>query len=1059
MVLSRPRWHEAGDRPTYSLLQECLMRLVALATFFLIASQPILLPAAEPSKLPPPVKCKIDFVKDVQPIFRKTCYSCHGAEEQEAGLRLDLKARALAGGDGGKEILPGKSGESRLLQLVAGLDEDTGIMPPEGEGTPLTAEQIAILRAWIDQGAKWPDSADLTVKKSNHWSLQPIRRAPLPAVKNAAWAINPIDVFVLAKLEAKGIAPSPPASRSTLIRRVYLDLLGLLPTSAEVEQFVNDPSPAAYETMIDRVLTSPHYGERWGRHWLDLARYADSDGYEKDRARPWAWRYRNWVIDALNADMPYDVFSVEQLAGDMLPDATTEDRVASGFHRNTLHNTEGGTDKEEDRVKKTVDRTNTLGAVWLGLTVGCAQCHSHKYDPLTQREYYQLFAFFNSIDETDIDAPRPMDQERFRLAKEAFDREHVKRTAAVAEYKQNQLAKAQAAWEKTALDTGVVWRSIEVATAASKNGATLEKQADGSILAKGKNAVSDVYSIEAVVSGKPITAVRLEVLPDDSLVKKGPGRANNGNFVLTTFQVKAQPNNGAAKPSVVALANTKADFSQKDWEVAKAINASPSDGWAVSPEIGKRHVAVFEFKQPISFEGGTRLTFVLDQNYQGEPHNLGRFRLSVTSGRLPATLEGLPGQVADALAVAAEKRSKQQRAEIAQYFKTRDPELARLNKLVADHAAKAPKPAGVKAQSVAQTAQPRPTNILIRGNFLNKGEPVSPSTPAVLNGLTKRGAQADRLDLANWLFAKENPLVARVTVNRIWQRIVGRGIVGTVDDFGTQGDRPSHLELLDWLASEFRDGGWSLKEIQRTIVTSQTYRQSSAVRPELAEVDPENLLLARQRRHRVEAEVIRDLSLAASGLLDTRIGGPSVRPPQPAEYSNLTYANSAKWQVSKGGDAYRRGLYTFFQRTSPYPMLMTFYSPDSTSCTAQRSMSNTPLQALTLWNDPVFFECAQALGARVLREGRKSADAAETARARASFAFRSCLSREPSDEELQDVLALYAAQRALYQRHHEMAEQICGNQAVPKSDTAAELAAWIVVGRTVMNLDEFITRE
>lgn len=1009
--------------------------------------------AAEEKPLPKAGEAKIDFVKDIQPILQRTCYSCHGAEEQEGGLRLDLKARAFEGGDGGKSIVPGKSAESRLIQLIAGLDEDAGLMPPEGEGTPLTPEQIGIFRAWIDQGASWPDSADVASAKVYHWSFQPIARAAVPAVKDAQWVINPVDAFILARLEAEGIKPSPEAARATLIRRVYLDLIGLPPTPEQLNSFLNDQSPNAYERMVERVLASPHYGERWGRHWLDLARYADSDGYEKDRARPHAWRYRNWVIEALNADLSYNQFSVLQIAGDMLPNAAIEDRVASGFHRNTLHNTEGGTDKEEDRVKKTVDRTNTVGTIWLGLTVGCGQCHSHKYDPLTQREYYQLYAFFNSIDEVDIDAPLPADQQRLLLAKKAFDAEQAKLKQAVTDYEQTKLAAAQVVWEKTARETAIVWRNIEVQSAKSKHGATLEKQKDTSLLAKGKNVVSDVYTIETTVN-EAITAVRLEVLPDDSLTQKGPGRANNGNFVLTTFKLQASPVGSDGAASDVSLAAAKADFSQNEWEVAKAINGDATDGWAVSPEIGKRHVAVFELKQPVQFDGGTKLTFVLDQNYtHGETHNIGRFRLSVTSGKLPASLEGLPANVAASLAVAADKRNAEQAKQVTEYFKTVDPELAKLSRIVADHAAKAPKPSGVKAQTVSQTAQPRQANVHIRGNFLIKGDPVTPLTPSALHRFAPRDKQADRLDFANWLFAEDNPLMSRVTVNRIWQRIFGRGIVETVDDFGTQGGAPSHPALLDWLAREFRTQDFSIKRMQRLIVTSRTYRQSAAYRPDLTEIDPQNVLLARQERRRVEAELIRDLALAASGLLDSRLGGPSVRPPQPAEYSALTYANSAKWQVSKGGDAYRRGLYTFFQRTSPYPMLMTFDSPDSTECCAERSLSNTPLQALTLWNDPAFFECAQSFGRRVL-----SAPVSTTAD-RARYAFELCLSRPPSVDELAAVVSLFESQAAWAKQNGAAAAEIVGKRTPPADSSVEEWSAWTIVGRTLMNLDEFITRE
>ena len=1014
---------------------------------------------ASGDELPAAAGRKIDFVAEIQPILRRTCYSCHGAEKQESGLRLDVKARAFAGGDQGKVIVPGERA-SRLLTIIAGLDDKVDRMPPEGEGTPLTAEEVGAFRAWIEQGAVWPDEADGASSSTQHWSFQPIQHPPLPAVNDAAWVANAIDCFILSRLEHEQIAPSPPADRATLIRRVYLDLLGLPPTLTDVEAFVQDSRPGAYERMVERALASPHYGERWGRHWLDLARYADSDGYEKDRPRPFAWRYRSWVIEALNADLPYDQFSVLQIAGDMLPDADIESRVASGFHRNTLHNTEGGTDQEEDRVKKTVDRTNTVGSIWLGLTVGCAQCHTHKYDPLTQREYYQLYAFFNSINEADIDAPLPADEQRYQSAKAEFDREHGTLEAAVAQYEQTKLAAAQAAWEPAALQAAVIWRTIEVTAAKSKHTAKLDVQPDGSLLVTGKNVLSDVYTIETQFSGPAITAVRLEVLPDDSLVSKGPGRANNGNFVLTTFRASAAPLSGDASLVNAEFSGAQADFSQSDWEAAKAINADPNDGWAVSPHFGQRHVAVFTLKQPVGFESGTKLSIVLDQQYnQREPHNLGRFRLSVTSAAGAVSLEGLPPDVAAALGKEVSQRSAEELQKITAYFKSVDPEHRRLSQIVADHAAQAPPRGDVKAQTVAQVAEPRATNIHIRGDFLNKGEPVTAATPAVFHSLAARSAAADRLDLAQWLFAEENPLMARVTVNRVWQRIFGRGLVSTVDDFGTQGERPPHPELLDWLASEFRARGWSVKELQRLILTSHTYQQSAAARADLHDVDPDNSLLARQKRRRVESEVVRDLSLAVSGLLDSRIGGASVRPVQPAEYADLTYANSARWEVSKGGDAYRRGLYTFFQRTSPYPMLVTFDSPDSNECCALRSQSNTPLQALTLWNDPVFFETAQALGRRIASYREVSGDAEQATRDRLKFAFQLCLSRQPTAAEAEALKALFDSQLKRMQADAALRDQLVGKQPLPSGSPPDELAAWILVGRTIMNLDEFITRE
>ena len=1012
------------------------------------------------AKLPAASATAVDFVRDIQPVFQKTCYSCHGPEKQEAGLRLDSRQRAFDGGDSGKAFIPGKSSESRLIHLVAGLDEDAGLMPPEGEGTPLTTQQISLLRAWIDQGANWPESAHGSASPKDLWALQPLRPTAPPSVRDQSWIVSPMDYFILARLERERIVPSPPADRVTLMRRLYFDLLGLLPTPEEVAAYVADDRPDAYQRLVDRLFSSPHFGERWGRHWLDVARYADSDGYEKDRPRPFAWRYRQWVLEAINSDLPFDRFTVDQLAGDLIPSATLEQRVASGFQRNTLHNTEGGADPEEDRVKKTVDRTNTLGAAWLGLTVGCAQCHSHKYDPFTQREYYQLYAFFNNIEEADIDAPLPVEHSLYQVAKADFDRQHAPFIDALKKYEREQLPASQSEWEKTALSTSVIWTALSPDSANSKHGAQLEKQPDKSLLAKGSNKVSDVYVVESTPTVKTVRAIRLEVIPDDSLVQKGPGRADNGNFVLAKFTVEAVSGTGG-EPVPHQLSKALADFSQQECNVEFAINHKNSDYWAVAPNFGQRHVAVFEFQEPVAIADGLKLRVTLDQKYNKKnlPHNIGRFRLSVTDAAGPISLDGLPAEVAAALAVEPSKRSAEQSKVVSDHFRTVDPQWLRLSKSAAAHLKKAPPAPETKAQAISQRSELRGTNIHVRGDFLSPGDPVEPLTPSLLPQLKPRGKTPDRLDLAQWLISETNPLPPRVTVNRVWERIFGRGIVRTIDDFGKQGETPSHPELLDWLATEFRAHDWSLKHVLRLIVTSSTYCQASTVRTELVAIDPDNTLLARQQRRRIEAEVIRDVALAASGLLDTRIGGPSVRPPQPAEYANLTYANSVKWSDSKGGDKYRRGLYTFFQRTSPYPMLMTFDSPDSNECCVQRDSSNTPLQALTLWNDPAFFECAQALGRRVIGEVPVSPNEAETNRRRAQHAFTVCLARSPSDGELKELLELYQAQRTLAQNQPELTIKLCGKGTTPAGATPDDLAAWIVVGRTLMNLDEFITRE
>ncbi|QDU94922.1 PSD1 and planctomycete cytochrome C domain-containing protein [Lignipirellula cremea] len=860
--------------------------------------------------LPAAASQKVEFIRDIQPLLRRSCYSCHGVEEQEAGLRLDTKARALAGGEGGPVIIAGKSDKSRLVLLLAGIDEDSGVMPPEGDGAPFTSEEVALVRAWIDQGADWPAEADRPLAE-RHWSFQPIVRPEAPAVKQQGWIKNGIDPFILARLEAEGIEPAIEADRSTLIRRLYLDLLGLPPQPAEVEQFLSDKEDGAYERLVDRVLLSQHYGERWGRHWLDLARYADSDGYEKDRPRPHAWRYRDWVIAALNADMPFDQFTIAQVAGDLLPDADREMKTATGFHRNTLHNTEGGTDKEEDRSKKTVDRTNTTGAIWLGLTVGCAECHTHKYDPLTHHEYYSLYAFFNNIDELDLDMAPAAELARYQTDKAAFDAEQKKLDAAAAQYVKKELPAAQQAWE-----------------AAQAN---------------------DL----------------------DNLLDQGD-----------------------------------ADGPTSD---GKPADAKPAD------------------KKPAGNKGVV-----------------------------------VPENVELALAVTAADRTELQRNVIRDYYLTIDPPLLALKKAAEAHKSKAPKAPTAKAQAVVERSTPREAYIHLRGNFLDHGAAVTAATPAWLPPLQPRGEQADRLDLARWIVSPENPLTARVTVNRIWQRYFGRGLAPNPDDLGAQGDPPSHPLLLDWLADEFRTD-WSLKHVHRLIVTSAVYRQSSAARPELDDLDPLNTLLARQSRRRVEAEVIRDLALASSGLLAPQIGGPSVHPPQPQEYSTLTYAGSARWKDSEGSDRFRRGLYTFFQRTSPYPMLMTFDSPDSTVCTAQRATSNTPLQALTLWNDRVFFEAAQALGRRIVRKvpgvpksGEK--EAAAVADRRLEEAYLACFARRPNDAERSAWRDFRTAQLAVL-ADQPTVKELLGPEPTPEGCDPQELAFWVLASRTLMNLDEFVTKE
>jgi mono/diheme cytochrome c family protein len=1008
----------------------------------------------------------VDFARDIQPLFAKKCFSCHGPDEAEGSLRLHRKADALRGGNKGPIVKAGHSAESRLIQYVTGENEDELIMPPEGER--LAVAEVKLLKTWIDQGAKWPDepagtSANPAARQ--HWSFQPISNPVPPMVKHADRVRNGIDAFILARLEKEGLTLSLEADRPTLIRRLYIDLLGLPPESADVEEFVNDTRPDAYELLVEQVLASPHYGERWGRHWLDMARYADSDGYEKDTGRPHAWRYRNWVIEALNRDMPFTQFTLEQLAGDLLPDATLNQKIATGFHRNTLTNKEGGVDQEEFRVAATVDRVNTTGAVWLGLTVGCAQCHTHKYDPLAQREYYGLFSFFNSAQEVDVPAPLPEHAAAFAKTKKTFDDQHAPLVAAVKKFEQEQLATRQAAWERSfegKLDQVAHWVPLTTEKAEATGGVTLKNQPDGIVLAGGKSPAVSAYTLTYKIDLQGITGLRLEVLPDASLRGSGPGRAANGNFVLSEIKVTVAKDNG--KPEPVTLVNSLADYAQDNYPIAAAIDGNAKTGWAIGTETARKHTAVFQTKEPISAAGTTLLTITLDQQH-GQENLIGKLRISVTASTGPLGIEGLTSDVAKILAVPASERTAEQKTALAKYYRAEDAELAHLEQAVAQHLTSAPLDPGTvnKAQALVELPKPRKTHVLIRGDFLRQGAEVESHVPEVLHPLKPRAERPDRIDLARWLVDPANPLTSRVTVNRVWQRYFGRGLVASLDDFGTQGERPTHPELLDWLARQFMSRNWSLKNLHTLIVTSAAYRQSSRVTPELLRRDPMNTLLARQSRLRVDAEIIRDLALASSGLMNYAIGGPSVKPPQPAGISELTYAGSARWVESQGPDRYRRGLYTWFQRTSPYPMLMTFDSPDSNVTCTRRERSNTPLQALTLLNDPAFFECAQGLARRLVKEatpdGGASSDSKTLRGARLRYVFQVCLARAPEADELVELNDLFDQQQKLCAADTKAAAALIGTSEKPEGVSVPELAAWVVVSRTLMNLDEFIVRE
>ena len=1012
---------------------------------------------AEPSPTPSPdaVPAAVPaagnsvFENEIHPILAERCFTCHGPEKQKSGLRLDLQEPAMHGGDSGAAIVPGDPDTSLLIQLVTGSDPDR-VMPPKGE--PLTGEQIAKLKAWIAAGAEWPKAASETAVQvaSDHWAFQKLVRPDVPEVKGAEWSSNEIDRFILAKLESESIAPSPEADKVTLIRRLHFDLMGIPPTPEEVDRFVNDDSPSAYQRAVNSLLASPHFGERWGRYWLDLARYADSDGYEKDGVRPYAYRYRDWVIDALNRDMPYDQFVTQQLAGDLLPRADTSELMATGFHRNTLTNKEGGIDPEEDRVKQTVDRANTTGAVFMGLTMGCAQCHTHKYDPISQREYYEFYAFFNAATEKDVPAPLPGEEMAYEQALARFNQQVGDVRKTVDDYRAK-LAEKLPEWEAGLDVPPEGWTVLDPASYTSTGGSEFQELDDSSLVVTGTLAPQDKYTIVARSREIGLKTFRLEALTHDSLNNKGPGRAANGNFVLGEFAIYAAPMNDPNNMTKIELVRPKADFEEPNHEVALAIDGNPDSGWAIYRDVGfnEDRYATFETDEAIGYPDGTILTFVLDHRY-GRAHNIGRVRLSAS--KLPADANQYSDQVYAALKTPVEERTDEQKQTLLDYYCKLDPKYRELNAPLEELLKAKPQPPKTIAQALVRNPDPPKTYIQLRGDFLSKGDEVQPGVPAVLPRLKPRGDTVDRLDLARWIVDPENPLTPRVYVNRLWQRLFGRGIVATPDDFGTRSEAPSHPELLNWLASEAIARGWSTKDMIRLIVNSSTYKQSSDVRPEIYDRDPTNRLLARQSRYHVEAEITRDAYLAASGLLNAAVGGPSIRPPQPAGIADLGYAGAVKWQEDSGPAKYRRGLYIFFQRTVPYPMLMTFDCPDSNTASVRRNRSNTPLQALTLLNDPVFFECAQALGGRILTEAPKDEDS------RVQFAFRQCMGRAPSEGEMTRLRQFLADQKSAFEADPDAAGKFAG-QNVPEGVEAPESASYVALARVIMNLDEFITRE
>ena len=1153
---------------------------------------------------------KIEFNRDVRALLSDNCFACHGPDEnkRKAKLRFDIKDEAFKPAKSGDfAIVPGDLKKSQLVARITSQDPEE-VMPPPKTGKKLTPAQIDLLKRWISEGATW----------QTHWAYETPKRPALPTVKDTKWAKNEIDSFVLAKLEKEKLKPAPEADKTTLVRRVTQDLTGLPPTPDEVDAFLADKSPAAYEKVVDRLLASPRYGEHEARYWLDAARYADSHGYHIDSERS-MWKYREWVINAFNKNMPFDQFTTEQIAGDLLPEATIDQQIGSGYVRCNLSTGEGGAIVEEYQAKYTFDRVETTSTMWLGLTMTCARCHTHKYDPILHREYYGLYALFNNLNESVMDnnGPNPAPTIKVPTPEQTRRQGELKTLLADGRKKLDAPMPAldvkQPAWEakwRAQLSEG--WTGLKPESVKATNGTEFVIDADNSVLARGTNPPADSYEVKLKLAPGSLAAVRLEALPHESLPQKGSARADDGNFRLAEFEAEIVYPGTNAKPTKIKFTQALADSAKAGNEVALAIDTKPETGWQADTNgVSDAHAALFLPADPITVKTNATLTVQLRFTASQSKRAIGHFRLSAAQSeelvQLLAPPKAEPWQVLGPFktesthagftnvfdpekAVDLKKTYPGVRDEIkwnakadfedgkanllvqdlhglhGAYFLHRTmklpaPRKVELNlraddlfklwvngKLVAERGEKekpgegpvkvavnlqkgenkflvkvvttqgaayftfkdsiddehalpadvaalfaatknftAPQQAKIKSvyrrlhspefkqmfESVEkwtdenagidkaipstmvakEMEKPRDTFMLIRGEYDKKGDKVGPGVPAILPPWPA-GQPTNRLGFARWLLLPEHPLTARVTVNRFWQQYFGTGLVKTTEDFGVQGDNPSHPELLDWLATEFRSN-WNVKKIHRLMVTSAAYRQSSKVTPQMLARDPENRLIARGPRFRVDAESVRDTALFISGLLVERAGGKSVKPFQPGGlWEAVSFNNSQKYVPDTGDAQYRRSMYTYWKRQSPPPNMMIFDAPTREYCVVRRPRTNTPLQALALMNDPQIVEASRAFAQRLMTEGGKDAES------RIAYAFRLATSRKISKDESKVLQDVFKQQLADYQKNKDSAEKLLGLgafKAKPELDQA-ELAAWTMVANTILNLDETITK-
>ena len=1137
----------------------------------------------------------VDFRRDIKPILSNACYRCHGPDPAERkggtdGLRLDTTDGILADLGGHAAVVPGDPDASELIKRVTSTNPDEA-MPP-GAGKRLSEREVNLLRTWIKAGAK----------VSQHWSYVPPVMPALPTVKNSAWSRNEIDRFILARLEREGLAPSPEADRATLARRLSLDLTGLPPSLQDVDSFLGDTSPKAYENLVDRMLAKPAFGEHWGLLWLDLARYADSAGYADDPART-IWLYRDYVIKSFNANKPFDQFTIEQIAGDLLPNASDEQLIATAFHRNTLTNSEGGTNDEEFRNVAVVDRVNTTMAVWMGTTMACAQCHTHKYDPITQEEYFRFFAFFNNTADADLRDEAPL----FSIFSEAQKQQRAQWEAEIAALEPvlktvtPELTDSQAKWDQT-FPRSLTWQSLMPSQVASQAQMATSIVEDGRVTVAA-GAVTDTYTVDLAPSpiNQNLRALRIEAIPDSALPGGGPGHGQ-GNFAVSKvtakfvrpagsaiegryvrvemsgeqylslaevqvfdgadnlaltgeakqistdfggdarlaidgntngdyFAAKSTTHTAAGKdpwweldlksvrrfdriavwnrtdsagerlanyrlivlndqhepiwrqemvaspspnaetrvdgPITLEFAAAIADYSQQGFNPANVLTGKDSKGrgWAIGGALGVPHTLTLLVKPGTEIPANAALSLTIEQKSDLANHTLANFKISATSEVRVEEWVRTPAAVVTALQTPSAERTPEQLSTITQYYLTIAPELdaarkqfAALQKSVSEQ-----KPDTVPVMKEL-TEKRRVTKLQFRGNFEDLGQEVTEGTPAVFGSLPA-DAPRNRLTVAKWLMDSKNPLTARVIANRYWEQLFGIGIVATSEEFGSQGDQPFHPELLDYLAFELAglDGSkasrgehrpWDTKAFLKMLVMSATYRQSSKVTPESMQHDPDNRFLARGPRFRLSAEALRDQALFVSGLLSSKMFGPPVKPPQPNLGLSAAFGSSTDWQTSAGEDRYRRGVYTTWRRSNPYPSMATFDAPNREVCTVRRVRTNTPLQALVTLNDPVYVEAAQALSRRMLKEG------GSTPAERIMYGFRLALSRSPSEVELERLVRLQAQSVSHFRQNAEDAKKLATEPlgAVEGNQDLADLAAWAVVGNVLLNLDEAIMK-